>query len=487
MKIFKLLAFLICSISYSAKTQTIDVKKLSPVQAKSDIEYFKNVFFSAHIYLALVCDTSVLKQRLDTLISGLNDSIYSSELYTRLMPVFTSIRDIHCSLHLPPENNDYFQSKKLYLPLNIFCSKGDLYVYNDYYDSCIAGSKILAINDVSADSIYSLLMIYSSSEGDNIHSREKIAELYFPSIYPLNFSVDSLNKIVVEHNSDTITHEIPGVIAKKEPYRSFFEKNKLNDDEPFEFGFSNDYNIAYIKIASFISGFPGEYKYFLNNVFRHIKIRKPKALILDLRNNTGGYANEGKLLTQYLMPEKYTYINNVVSKSSNIIQQEILKQSPLKPEIIRLTQYYLGNKSLRTIWKKQEGVVDTVWEKKIKPINSRKVYLGYLIVMFNGLSASTTGLVCNTLRHRPNTVFAGLPAGCAVSGTFGQPTAYELPNSGIKGVISILRFNQDTLPPVLTPIMPDIELPENPADIYTEKDSQLNQIMNIILDKIHNQ
>ncbi|HPB03000.1 MAG TPA: hypothetical protein PLZ67_08610, partial [Bacteroidales bacterium] len=146
-----------------------------------------------------------------------------------------------------------------------------------------------------------------------------------------------------------------------------------------------------------------------------------------------------------------------------------------------------GNKAMRALWHKTEGIVDTTWEKQVKPIRSAKNYSGFLVVLFNGMSASTTGLVCNTLRKRPNTLFAGLPAGCAISGTFGQPTPFELPNSGITGTISILRFNQDTAPPVLTPITPDIVLPENSEDLESGNDTQLIEIIHLIRKKISEQ
>ena len=142
---------------------------------------------------------------------------------------------------------------------------------------------------------------------------------------------------------------------------------------------------------------------------------------------------------------------------------------------------------MRALWAKTDGVMDTTYEKTVKPIRSAQNYSGFLVVMFDGMSASTTGLVCNTLRKRPNTLLAGLPAGCAVSGTFGQPTSFELPNSGINGMISVLRFNQDTAKCVLTPIMPDVELPENPEDLLTGDDSQLKEIISLIRKRISEQ
>ncbi|HPE99454.1 MAG TPA: S41 family peptidase [Bacteroidales bacterium] len=487
MNLLKFILIFVFLNQLSSEAQQTELPLLSPAQAKSDISFFENIFFDAHINLALVCDTSMLRYRIDTLQSGITDSISATELYRRLMPVFSSIRDIHCALNLPPESNDYLQAGKPFLPLDVFISNGSLYVRGDYFDSCITGDKIFSINNIPADSIYPVLMMLSSSEGNNIHSREKIAEYYFTSVYPLFFFVDSINTIQTGTDSTTHTCLLPGVDANKEPYHSYFSGAGNESIKPFSFGYSKDRTIAYMRIASFMNGNPGEYHFFLNNAFRNINAKQPKVLILDLRHNGGGFADYGKLLTRFLMQEPYTYVNHLISKSSSIVQHEIIRQTPFQPEIVRLLQCTFGNKAMRALWHKTEGIVDTTWEKQVKPIQSAKNYSGFLVVLFNGMSASTTGLVCNTLRKRPNTLFAGLPAGCAISGTFGQPTPFELPNSGITGTISILRFNQDTAPPVLTPITPDIVLPENSEDLESGNDTQLVEIIHLIRKKISEQ
>ncbi|MPM10309.1 hypothetical protein SDC9_56638 [bioreactor metagenome] len=467
--------------------QTSKVPLLSPAQAVQDVNYFEDLFFTSHIDLALVTDTNQLRFRIDTLRNGMTDSISATELYRRLIPVFSSIRDIHCSLTLPSESNDYLQAGKLYLPLNIFIQDGNMYVAGDCFDSCQAGDHILAINNIGADSILSVLLIHSASEGNNIYSREELGSYYFPGVYPLYFNVDSMNTILIETAGDTSVCSLPGVNRNESAYSAFFENSFGDSKNPFVVGLTNDRKIAYMRIESFMGGDPGEYRYFLRNSIRFINHFQPEALILDLRHNGGGFADYGKLLTRYFMPEPYTYINNTVSRSSRMIQREIIRQNVFQPEIIRLLQHTLGNKAMKAIWENPEGVMDTTFEKPVRPFRQNKTYNGFLAVMFDGLSASTTGLVCNTLRKRPNTLMAGLPAGCTVSGTFGQPTQFELPNSGITGQISILRFNQDTCPSVLTPITPDVMLTENPDDLFTGKDSQLNELLILIRKKISDQ
>jgi C-terminal processing protease CtpA/Prc len=479
-----LLLLFLTPLTVSAQSGTTTI--LSPQQACADVSFLENIFFTTHINLALVADTNQLRERFDTLRAGITDSIGPAELYRRLAPVFGTIRDIHCSLDLPLAYNEYYQNGGYYLPVHIVIIDKQLYVRSEYSGNCPGGAQILSINGIAADTIVQTLLSISSSEGDNIHSREKVMEYSFASVYPLFFPVDSVNELRLRVDSDTLYTSVDGANRQQTVYDTFFQDPVPADNQSFTFGYTSDKKIAYMRIATFMGGNPGEYSRFLKATFRYLNDHPPVGLIIDLRHNGGGFADHGKKLVRYLMPEPFTYIHNIVSKSSSLMQREIIRNNIFQPEIIKFLQKDIGYKPLRAFWSKHDGVIDTTLQKTVKPVSDQLNYKGFLILMIDGMSASTTGMVCNTLRKRPNTLITGLPAGCAVSGTFGQPTAFSLPNSGIAGYISILRFNQDNKTPDLTPIMPDVTLPESPADLVSGNDSQLKTLLGFLRGKMKN-
>lgn len=485
-RVLSLLLFL-CALSLSqVRAQNAPMPKLSATEAVADVKFLSDLFFQSHINLNLVVDTAHLRYCFDTLVSGINDSISASQLYVRLAPVFGQIHDIHCALALPAESNDYLDNGGLYLPLTVFFIDSNLYVKSDKDQILPFGARIERINGIGSSEIVNTLLLISSSDGDNVYSRSEIAEIGFASHFPLFFSVDSLNTIEYYSDSTLFTDTILGVDRNQYANQRFFDTIFVAEKKPFLLGYSADSAIAYMRIASFMGGNIGEYGRFLNASFKYINRSQPECLLLDLRNNGGGYADFGKLLLRHLMPDTFVYIDNIVSKSSQIVRREMLRQSPFQPEVYRLISTVFGSKPLRTIWKENEGLVDTTTEKIVKPVRVSALYTGFLVVTFNGLSASTTGMVCNVLKRRPNTVFVGQPAGCTVSGTFGQPTPFELPNSGIIGQISILRFNQQKGEPDLTPITPDVFLADFPAGFSTDKDPQLEALLRWIRKKIEN-
>jgi hypothetical protein len=468
------------------RAQSDPLPKLSATEAVADVKFLSDLFFQSHINLSFVADTEHLRFCLDTLVAGLNDSISTSQLYVRLAPVFGQIRDIHCALGLPAESNDYLKNGGLYLPLAVFVIDSNLYAKNDMEQLIPFGAEILSINGVKSDEIVKTLLAISSSEGDNVYSRSEIAEIGFTSRFPLFFHVDSIN--VVEYYSDSTSHfdTILGVDRNQYANQRFFDTAFVAEKNPFQLGYTSDSTIAYMRIASFMGGGFGEYRRFLSASFRYINHYSPSCLVLDLRNNGGGYADFGKLLCRHLIDAPFTYIDNIVAKSSKMVLREMLRQSPMQPELYKLMSTTFGSKPLRTIFSDVDERIDTIPQKQAMPFRSKEVYSGFLVVAFNGLSASTTGMVCNVLRNRPNTVFVGQPAGCAVSGTFGQPTSFELPNSGIVGQISILRFNQTKDEPSLIPIEPDVFLEDFPTGFSTEKDPQLLEMLRWIRQKLKN-
>ena len=224
-----------------------------------------------------------------------------------------------------------------------------------------------------------------------------------------------------------------------------------------------------MRIADFTSGGPGEYERFLRDAFAMIAKEKTSTLVIDLRDNTGGYADRGMELCRYLFPNSFSYTCNLITKASKSIRQELMRQSPLQREFFLFFSKNFGSKSIKGIWTQKPSERSDYSTKPINPANKKLVYTGNLYLMINGFSASTSGLVINTLSQRKKTVTVGEPAGCLQNGTFGQPTKFELPNSGIIGYISILRFNQTCFSNVKEVITPVIDYSSTPYFSAHEK------------------
>lgn len=484
MKRIALFCLLLCSFAeLHCQEDSIPTALLSVKEVHQDIRYLRWFIMDAHIDPKALLDTTSYLKGFDSLISIINKPIGASEFYAMLAPVFYQIDDAHCALGLPPSSNNYLQNGGLYLPIKVRFIDTSMYIVSDYFEKITPGSRLMSINGVKASIIRRQILDVCSSDGDNDYTRMRVAEYYFHSMLPIFFNIDKENSVWACYGDTATEFVLPGVPRKTGKYRAWFAENHLTKSpEPtFDLRFYNNGEIAYLHIASFSEGAIGEYRTFLGEAFRSIRAHKSQSLILDIRGNGGGYADRGRTLLRFLFDSPFTYLSNIVSKSSRGARIETIRSSPFNKEYISLLQSIFGSKPMRTMWHKPFGTYDTTYQKIVKPLKHNLIFKGTIYVLIDGMSASTTGLVCNTLRTRKNVVFAGEPAGCTIFGTFGQPIQFQLPNSGFIGYMSSMRFNQrDDCRISTRPIKPDYIVEPNINDWLNDVDTQLNFVFDLI-------
>lgn len=480
---FKTITFFVLFSVVGVTVTGQSIPKLSAGEARYDIRRLEYVVFDAHINIPYVVDTSQLRADFKTLLESIQDSIGTSELYLKAAKVFYTIQDAHCALMLPDDCNDYLADDNLYLPLKPIFQNGKMWLESVYKDTVPGFSEILKINDHSATEILAALLPYTSADGAGIFTKNHMSSNFFIRMFPLLFEVKEENKIIFCTTGDTSKFILKGIRGNDPGFRVWTKKTD-NESRPYRIRFSENKEIAIMRIADFTSGNPGEYERFLRDAFAMIAKLKTSTLIIDLRDNTGGYADRGMVLCQYLFSHPFSYTCNLQSKASKSIRQELIRQSPLQRELFLFVSKNFGSESIKGIWKLKPGEKLNFITKAVKPVKKGLVFNGDLYLMMNGYSASTSGLVINTLGQREKTETVGEPAGCLQNGTFGQPTEFELPNSGIVGYISILRFNQDCFSNKKEVITPSIDYSLIPYFSANKKqDPWMNKLLNEIRQK----
>lgn len=484
MKRIAIFCLLLCSFAkLRSQEDSILIPMLTPEEMHQDIRYLRWFIMDAHIDPQALIDTTAYLRGFDSIISIIQEPLGASEFYAMLAPVFYRIDDAHCALGLPPSSNNYLQNGGLYLPIKVRFIDTSMYIVSDYFEKITPGSQLISVNGIPANIIRRQLLDVCSSDGDNDYTRMRVAEYYFHSLLPIFFDIGKENSVWACYGDTATEFVLPGVPRKTGKYRAWFAENHLTTlPEPtFDLRFYKDGAIAYLRIASFSDGAIGEYRTFLGEAFRSIRAHKSQSLILDIRGNGGGYADRGRTLLRFLFDAPFTYLSNIVSKSSRGARIETIRSSPFNKEYLALLQSILGSKPMRTMWHKPFGTYDTTSQKIVKPVNHHLIFNGKIFVLIDGMSASTTGLVCNTLRTRTNVLFIGEPAGCTMYGTFGQPIEFQLPNSGIIGYMSSMRFNQREDCRISTrPIKPDFIVDPEIEDWLNDIDTQLNFVFDLI-------
>jgi len=464
--------FLFCMFFVLTCSTGQKIQKLTPQEIKKDVSHFKSILFKGHVDIFSIAPTTKIDSLLDAIIKKYQDSgAYRYQLFTELAQVMHYVNDVHSSIQLREKYNDYYLQHEKILPLHVYYEKGHLHVKDMLHDSIkkYKGKIILNINGISADSILKTLILHSNIDGTDTLVAKKIASLYFFSYYPLLFTCKDSNSVVLQVDSqqkDTVV--LPAV-----DYKNSYVKEKKDVETNLSFIFLPTKSAAYLKIPTFMNFWT--FQNFLRDAFVFIKKNKVSYLILDLRDNGGGILELAKKLIKYLIPEETIMVDYVRTKSSHILQQEIIKKSIFQPEITKFFSK-LGGKVQAQLWKKKDQEYKIFVEKKVKP--SRYVFTGKLYVLMNSYCASATGLVLNVLRQRPNTILVGTPAVCTISGSFGNPTQFSLPHSHIEGTVSAIFIRQNhALGNTLSPINIRPHIHVEDSEIPSKKIHQLFQFL----------
>ncbi len=398
------------------------------------------------------------------------------------------VAQLMCPMHDSHSGIDYgqlqelaFKDKGYFLPLNCFTYQSKLYVRNDWQDSIPQGSELIAINGISANKLYDTALAYACTEGDAMQPQRRVADALLPLIAALYANVDSVNvvEVIDFENHKTSTFLLKGYTKKQ--YRHLKrERSQIKGNKMLTLDFSSQYTCATLKVGSFAPAKTGYYKRYIKNAFKQIAQNNCDSLILDLRDNGGGSSSWVEYLYSFIDTAGHNTPNNIIAKNSTLA----LKRA--KPLTRGLSKFIM-----RTFFRKNEDVVSflriidlpagkldtTFFFKKTKQRESL-VFDKKCFLMINGLTASAAVDFTQSFVRNSRGKVVGEACLGPVSGTWGNPAIYTLPNSKLRVTIATIRYNYDnSFEYKPQPIEPDAEVLPTPQGAHNKQDEVLNFII----------
>lgn len=212
------------------------------------------------------------------------------------------------------------------------------------------------------------------------------------------------------------------------------------------------------------------FRQFYDEVFGSIEENNINHLVLDLRNNGGGYFPNGNRLLTYLMEEKivmkYHRKTNKVPKIEGLKMPIASKMTavafdlmPDKDEEDPMRNYELGFKAQK-----------------------KHSYSGKLYVLTNGGTFSMGSYASTLLGHRTDAILLGQETGGGEAGS-NAILSYDLtlPATGIRVIIPRYTLNHDvTVPQEGRGVMPDIEVTYSIAEKMSGIDKEMERVMGLV-------
>lgn len=478
--------------------------EISVKEMKKDIDYVHKKLNKYHPKLDLYQSKEETEYKIDSLKISIQKPLKPNEFFVKLFPLFSSLKHGHTDLYPiyrrfnKKDLKKYKNSKSAFYNYSFFYQNDSIYLIKDYakVNPINAGSKLLYIDNVPVDEI--IKKYKSSIYGDGYN--KTFSDNYFNRTF--------LNFITLEQglkDSVELSFLMGENIIRKKTYREFPKKktlkvqedsikkltpksiqreirikqkkygyNKLTKTYSKELSFpTNDSTIAVLKVKDFHKG---KIKKLYKEVFTDIKNHHVKNLILDIRNNGGGYIKDAHYLYSYLVEDSKIFTGQkiVANKTSFGKSMYNLLPFPTYPFL-----WIGGGYSYLKTTKNKNNEYQLNLSFSSTKINKNLVYHGNLYVIINGGSYSASTLLAANLYAKERGYFVGEETGGDYNGTVaGLMPQFTLPNSKLTMSIGTVF-----IPPIEQRIekghgvYPNKEIKENLHTRIQHKDPELEWIL----------
>ncbi len=461
--------FILFAIPAITCSQTFTLPKIEPKLLHEDFQIARTALEQGHSGIYRYTSEVQLDQVFDDSAKKLNRPMDSLEFYRILAPVVAEIKCGHTAAFPPKDIRLAIEQTTALLPLDVEVVSGKVYVVREYSndDDQLAGLELRRINKVGIDQILSTMLAGTSGDADSRTGRQsRIAHedpfTFAEALYGLlgiqaPFQIEFLNP----KSGKKRTMTLAGVtFPAREKVASIRYPRDKKPENNASLKFLDGDKIAVLTVSAFFDkkGQKPVSPYFVD-AFQQIHDQHSESLIIDVRNNGGGYDNLGKELLSFLLDEPFKYYDDLIYNAREF----------------DFFRYADGAQPIpaERVEKRDDGKFHD-----IKHVNlgiqqpSQPHFAGKIVVLMNGGSFSTTCEFLSNLHYRKRATFVGEEAG---GGYYGNTSGYgiwlTLPNSKVQMVVPLRTYYlavKDGDPN--RSILPDYEVKPSIDDILSGND-----------------
>lgn len=427
-------------LSFVVFGQNEELLLLQPSELKKDFQLLRTALEKTHAGLYAYTSEKEMNLVFEKMEKSLNQPMTSIDFFRKISELLKPIGNGHTLFIPQKEYMEAINNRLPRFPFAVYWHRENLYVLRNLSDekNIQPGTIIKTINGEKASDVYQELVDKYTRDGNiNAFPREKVI-IGFSRFYaiikgtPEYFTMDLID---LEGKENQL--KIKGLSMSQigEYYKKRYPNFKKKSDKlPLRFTINN--GIGVLTVTTFskpdIKKSGQNYKDFFEKTFETIKKEQLKNLIVDVRDNGGGYPEVVIDLHRYLS-ETPNYPHTV----SHTITRNLPNQKYYKYGFWE----YLELRFAFRLRKQGDKYLVTRGRKKNKTILSPKnVFKGNLKILFNANSFSATVSFLGLLKNDERGVFIGETAG----GSPHQSTAWMfpefiLPHSKIRAIIPLVQ------------------------------------------------
>lgn len=459
---------------------------LKRITLTKELFLLKDTILDCHPNPFAFCTKQEFNKAFTDAANAIGDSTTYAEFMRIVGEALLIMKDSHTTLHYGYLQDVQLENNRQLPSFNLFSDKGKYYIEKDKLKTLPRGSAVECIDNVPVEEVYKKTLLFSCIEGNAVTGQRRVADAIFPIvtglILPLSDSADV--DVLLPGSDSTVTIKVP-LLDEKKMKEIRRESYKTEFDSTFNVKWGNGGKFAYLKVGSFAPANGARFDRFLRDAFKEMKSRETEQLIIDLRDNSGGSSGWVEYLYSFIDTNGYNTPDNIIARASPLARKRTSFHKPLNRWVMKT--FFKKNENAMAFLQSYlslDGANDTIYFKDPVLQKKDRVFSGTTYLLINGLTASAGVDFTNVFKQRKRGVIVGEPCLGPITGTFGNATACELPNTGMIVNISTIRYNYDkSFRYDEKPIFPDHYIVTTPGDLANGRDTQLKFVESLILKK----
>ena len=352
------------------------------------------------------------------------------------------------------------------------------------------GSEIISVNGTRSDELLQRMLKYAPSDGYNLTKKYRHVESQFGILHYYEFgALDDYNVRYrsPDHQTKTVTiasRPFESIGKRSAGRNSFFAayhkqknriayaKNTIAQKWPVVH-FIDSVQTALLRVNSFAHD-PVEFKSKLIAIFNDIEKKKADYLVIDVRQNNGGYRANAINLFSFITEKPFRQRTSESVIATTLPEKKHIMHTMSDYDQF-LQNYFVGpeRRNGRLILH-----IDRA-EEMMKPY--KRTFKGKVYILTGGNTFSAASAFALNAKNDPQITLVGEETGGGYYFHTGQfPALYELPNSKIIVNLSLVKIDhyvEDKSVPEGSGVFPDVEVNLTVQDLIAGMDSQLDYVI----------
>ncbi len=477
--IVALLVIVFCSCHLK---DDIEDKRYDEKDLKTDLKIFKGIVTDMHAGVYAYNSPKEIDLLFDSIANSIDGSLDLRSFFKKVDFISDRIKCIHTATYFPADFYDSISSRALFFPTPLILINNKLIVNSDNQNIPL-GAEVTKINKYKAADIIRNLKNFRHTDGNSNLARNAAINEEFSYDFYLNYG--GFKNFDIEYIEDSSK-----IVAQK----SFFAEklNTLYDDVsfspyykekkqvPYDLEMDDVSRTAIITLTTFTFETNDAYfafLHFLENSFRLIKLSGFKNLVIDCRENGGGYYDATYNTLSYLVNEPLMEFDSAFQRFKNLSFKEYI--SPI--DTARIEEH---DTAYKTFDKKSNHLYKLKTAEITKWYPSQNLFNGNLYVLINGNVASAASTFAAILKDKTNAVLVGEESGGSNNSHNSAVINFQLPHSKLSVAIPLRRYYQPNKKALKDRgVLPNKEIKQTVRDLINGNDKAMMYIFDSLIAK----